>query len=104
MLNPRDTPEIWGIPKNWGGFFALLSPKNWDFTTPKFWGTPEFWGNPRSLGYPRNLGYPKYPKKLVFEKSKEKRTYNFPDLKVEVERDLVLIGSGTGTSRSLSGA
>ena len=53
------TPEIWGIPKNWGGFFALLSPKKWDFTTPKIWGTPEIWGYPRFL--PQNLGLPQVP-------------------------------------------
>ena len=52
MLNPQKIPEFWGTPKIWGGFFAFLSPKYWDFTTPEIWGTPEIWDTPEIWGTP----------------------------------------------------
>ena len=93
MPNPKKIPEFWGTPKIWGGFFAFLGPKNWDL----------------NLGYPRNLGTPKIwgpqiPQKPHFWRIKGKTHLKSSRPKVEVVRDLVLIGSCTGTSRSMAGA
>ena len=78
------TPKKSRVPQKIGVvFFAFLSPKNWDFTTPEIWGT-------------QKSGDPKYPKNIIFEKSKEKHTYLLSDLKVEVVWDLVLKGLSIG--------
>ena len=89
-----------GVPQKFGVVFLHFSLQKIGILQPQNSGVPQKSGVPQNSEVPKN---PQSPQNINFEKSKEKRTYNFPDLKVDVVLDLVLISSGTGTSRSMPG-